>query len=186
MVPAALSVALVAVSLALDVFAVCVGVGARGATRAEKIRIGAAFATAEVLMNSVGIGLGALAGRALGDIAAYVGFVALVGIGAYMILETLRGSDDEFDLSRGFGLIVASLSISLDSLGIGFSIPYIHVPVALTLGAIAFASVSASSLGLILGGVVGRAVGERADLFAGIMLVATGVLFTILKYLRMQ
>ena len=186
MVPAALSVALVAVSLALDVFAVCVGVGARGASRAEKFRIAAAFATAEVLMNSVGIALGALAGRAIGDIAAYVGFVALIGVGAYMILESLRDSDEEFDLSRGFGLIVASLSVSLDSLGIGFSIVYIHVPVGITLAAIAIASVTASSLGLMLGGAVGRAVGERADRFAGCVLVATGVLFTILKYLRIQ
>ncbi len=186
MVPAALSVALVAVSLALDVFAVCVGVGARGATRAEKFRIGAAFATAEVVMNSIGIALGALAGRALGDVAAYVGFVALIGIGAYMVLDCLRGNEEDFDLSSGFGLVVASLSISLDSLGIGFSIVYIGVPVMLTLGAIAVASVVASSLGLILGGAVGRAVGERADLFAGIVLIATGVLFAILKYLRMQ
>lgn len=186
MVPAAFSVALVAVSLALDVFAVCIGVGARGATRADKFRIGAAFATAEVLMNSLGIALGALAGRALGDIAAYVGFVALIGIGAYTILESLRGNDEEFELSRGFGLIVASLAISLDSLGIGFSIVYIHVPVGITLGAIVVASVASSSLGLMLGGVVGRAVGERADRFAGFVLVATGALFTILKYLHIQ
>jgi putative Mn2+ efflux pump MntP len=186
MVPAAFSVALVAVSLALDVFAVCVGVGAKGATRAEKFRIGAAFATAEVLMNLIGIGLGALAGRAIGDIAAYAGFVALIGIGAYMVLEGLRESSEEFDLSRGFGLIVASLSISLDSLGIGFSIVYIHVPVAITLGAIAVASVTASTLGLALGGLVGRAVGERADLFAGVVLVATGVMFTVLKFIHIQ
>ena len=137
-------------------------------------------------MNSIGIGIGELAGRAIGDIAAYAGFVALIGVGAYMVLESVREQGEEYDLSRGYGLVVASLSISLDSLGVGFSIVYIHVPVGITLAAIAVASISASTLGLTLGGLVGRAVGARADLFAGIVLMATGALFAIFKYLHIQ
>ena len=183
---AAFSVALVAFSLALDVFAVCVGVGVRGATRGAKFRIGAAFATAEVLMNSCGVGLGALAGRAVGDIAAYGGFGALIVVGGFMIAESVRGTEEEFDLSRGFGLLVAALSVSLDSLGVGFSIVYIRVPVLITLGAIALASVTASSLGLAFGGLFGKAVGERAGSFAGFVLVATGAILALLKYLGLQ
>ena len=38
-----------------------------------------------------------------------------------------------FDLSRGWGLLLGALSISLDSLGIGFSILYIGVPLAVSL-----------------------------------------------------
>jgi putative Mn2+ efflux pump MntP len=186
MVSAVLGVALVAISLALDVFAVCVGVGIRGATLGAKFRIGAAFATSEVFMNLCGVGIGSLAGRAIGDIAAYIGFAALVGIGAYTVMESLRGDVEQFDLSRGFGLIVASLSISVDSLGVGFSIVYLRVPVPITLGAIAFASVCASSLGLAFGSSFGRAVGPRAGLFAGFALMATGALFAILKFLHIQ
>jgi putative Mn2+ efflux pump MntP len=188
MVAAALRVALVAFSLALDVFAVSVGVGMRGTTRAAKVRIGCAFATAEVAMNLAGVGLGAIVGRTIGEIAAYIGFTALAGVGVFMVLETFRAKaeKEEFDLSHGWGLAVASLSISLDSLGIGFSIVYIGVPVAVTLGAIALASVISTTLGLAFGKNFGSAVGERAGLFAGFVLIATGVLFAALKYAHVQ
>jgi putative Mn2+ efflux pump MntP len=184
MVAAALRVALVAFSLALDVFAVSVGVGMRGTSRAAKVRIGAAFASAEVGMNLVGAGIGAVAGRAIGDVAAYIGFTALVGVGIYMIVESLRAQEEQLDLSAGWGLLLASLSISLDSLGIGFSIVYIGVPIAVTLGAIAFASILSTTLGLAFGKRFGSTVGERAGLIAGVVLIATGGLFATLKYLH--
>jgi putative Mn2+ efflux pump MntP len=176
---------LVAVSLALDVFAVSVGVGIRGVSRGAKFRIGAAFAAAEVAMNLIGAGLGALAGRAIGNVAAYIGFAALVGVGVYMIYESVAEGEGGLDLSRGWGLFIGSLSISLDSLGIGFSIVYIGVPLAVTLGAIAFASVASTALGLAFGQQFGARVGERAGLFAGVVLILTGGLFAILKYFHL-
>jgi len=182
MLSAVLRVALVAFSLGLDVFAVSVGVGMRGATTGAKVRIGAAFASAEVVLNLVGAGIGALAGKALGDVAGYIGFAALVGVGVYMVIESLRAEEAGFDLSRGWGLMLASLSISLDSLGIGFSIVYIGVPLVVTLVAIAMASIASTALGLALGRRLGTRIGERAGIFAGVVLVATGVLFATLKY----
>ncbi|HET6895880.1 MAG TPA: manganese efflux pump, partial [Candidatus Baltobacteraceae bacterium] len=112
----------IAISLGLDVFAVGIGVGMRGASRAVKARIGAAFASAEVIMNLIGVGLGQVAGQFLGAVAGYIGFAALIGVGAYMVLEAVRESEEKvpLDMSRGWGLFIAALSISLDSLGIGF------------------------------------------------------------------
>ena len=181
MLSAVLSVALVALSLALDTFAVCVGVGVRGVTRGATFRLGAAFATAEVVMNLIGAGLGTLAGRAIGDVAAYFGFAALFGVGVYMVVEAVREGDQQLDLSRGFGLLIAAFSMSLDSLGIGFSIVYLRVPIVVTLVAIAFASVTSTTLGLGLGRRFGVAVGERAGLAAGFILMGTGALFALLR-----
>jgi len=180
MLLSALRVALIAGSLALDVFAVCVGVGIRG--QKGRLRIGIAFATAEVTMNLIGAGLGALIGKMLGDVAGYLGFAALVAIGAYMIFETIREVEQRFDLSRGYGLFIASLSISLDSLGIGFSIVYIGVPLAITLATIACFSVAATILGLALGHLLGKRAEERAGVIGGIALIVTGLLFAALKY----
>jgi putative Mn2+ efflux pump MntP len=180
---AALRVALVAISLALDVFAVSVGVGIRGVTRGAIVRIGASFAAAEVTMNLVGAGLGVVAGHAIGGIAAYIGFFALFGVGVYMVVESIReGEKEGFDLSHGWGLFVASLSISLDSLGIGFSIVYIGVPLGVTLAAIALASVISTLTGLAFGRRLGARVGERAGVIAGIVLMLTGIGFALLKY----
>src|SRR6202790_5021538 len=173
MLLAALRVFLIAGSLALDVFAVCLGVGIRGQT-AGRIRIGLAFSTAEVTMNLIGAGLGALIGKVIGDVAGYLGFAALVAIGIYMIVETVREVEQRFDLSRGYGLFVASLSISLASLGGGSSMCYIGVPLVVTLVTIACFSLAATALGLTLGSVLGEKAEERAGIFGGIALIGTG------------
>ena len=185
MIAVVAGVTLIALSLALDVFAVSVGVGVGGVERLAKFRIGASFATAEVAMNATGALLGSLVGRAVGDVAGYFGDAALVGVGIYTIVEAARERQEKFDLSRGFGLLLASLSISLDSLGIGFSIVYIRVPIVVTLVAIACASVIATTLGLWLGARLGAAAGERAAVLAGIVLVLTGLAFAGLKYFKL-
>jgi putative Mn2+ efflux pump MntP len=103
-IAAFVKVVFVAASLGLDVFAVSVGVGMRGMTTAQKIRIGLAFTTAEVSMTVIGVGIGNVAGRLIGDVAGYLGFAALVAVGSYMVIETLRESEaGGFDLSQGWG-----------------------------------------------------------------------------------
>jgi putative Mn2+ efflux pump MntP len=166
------------------VFAVSVGVGMKGTDRWVKIRIGAAFATAEVTMTVLGVVLGQVAGRFLGDAAGYLGFTALVGVGAYMIYEALHGTEEGggFDLSRGFGLVLGALSISLDSLGIGFSILYIGVPLGISLVFIGVASIISTTLGLALGRRLGVVAEEQAALWAGVVLILTGIAFAALKY----
>ncbi len=174
---------LVAASLGLDVFAVSIGVGMRGLSTAAKVRIGAAFATAEVSMTLIGAGIGQLAGRLIGDAAGYIGFGALVLVGGYMVVESLReGDGGGFDLSRGWGLFLGAISISLDSLGIGFSILYIGVPLAVSLVCIAVVAIASTTLGLTIGRVLGARVEASAATWGGIILIATGVTFAALKF----
>lgn len=183
LIPAPIKIAFIALSLGLDVFAVCVGVGMRGTERGVKLRIGVAFATAEVGMTLVGVLIGSVAGKVLGDVAGYFGFAALTFVGVYMVYESVNGDDDGgFDLSRGWGLFLGALSISLDSLGIGFSILFIGVPLAVSIVCIAAASVLATTLGLTLGKMLGARMEETAGRWAGIILIATGLAFAALKY----
>ncbi len=182
MTSAFLKIAVIAASLGLDVFAVSVGVGMRGGmTLLQKLRIGLAFASAEVGMNLIGVLLGAVAGKLVGSIAAYLGFAALIGVGAYMIYESVRESEGGgLDLSKGWGLFVGALSISLDSLGIGFSITFIDVPLVVSMIVIAAASLGSTAAGLSFGRVLGAKAEASAALWAGIILILTGLGFGIL------
>lgn len=175
-------IVLIAFSLGLDVFAVCVGVGMRDPGTGAKIRIGAAFATAETVMTALGALLGRAVGALLGGAAAYIGFIALMGVGIFMVFENLRESESRMDLSCGWGLFTAALSISLDSLGIGFSVMYIDVPFPLSLAVIASVSILCSTLGLLFGRMLGQRMEEIAGVTAGVILTITGVLFTLLHY----
>ena len=176
----------VALALGLDVFAVSVGVGVRGVPRATKIRIGIAFASAEVIMNLVGAGLGLVVGKLVGGVAGYLGFAALIGLGIYMMKESRDqlSQGSRLDLSQGFGLLLAALSISLDSLGIGFSILYIGVPLVEALVIIGVVSVCATTLGLSIGQRIGARAEENAAFLGGLLLLLTGIVFTVLKALN--
>jgi putative Mn2+ efflux pump MntP len=175
-------VVLVALSLGLDVFAVSVGVGMRGMTVQQRIRIGLAFTAAEVTMTLLGVGIGNIAGRLIGDVAGYLGFAALVCVGAYMVFEAVRESElGGFDLSRGWGLFLGALSISLDSLGIGFSINYIGVPLTVSLICIGVVAATSTTLGLSVGRLLGAKAETAAAMWGGIILIATGVVFAVLK-----
>ena len=182
---AAIKILVIALSLALDVFAVSVGVGVRGVPRAVKLRIGLAFASAEIAMNLIGASLGVVAGKLLGDTAGYLGFIALIGVGVYMIWESRKESEEpRLDMSRGWGLFIAALSISLDSLGIGFSILYIGVPIVISLAVIGIVSVCATASGLALGHRLGNHIEENAEVAGGILLALTGIVFIVLKALH--
>lgn len=183
---AVFKVAFVALSLSLDVFAVSIGVGVRGVPAGLKWRIGVAFACAEVVMNLAGAGLGLVAGRFLGEVAGYIGFVALIALGVYMMRESrseLSGVS-KLDLSKGWGLAVAALSISLDSLGIGFSILYIGVPPVISLAVIGVVSICSTAAGLALGERLGAFAERYAAFLGGLLLALTGLAFTVLKILH--
>ena len=177
----------IAVSLALDVFAVSIGVGVRGVTTKMKLRIGLAFAFAEVSMTITGALLGSVLGRFLGDAAGYFGFTALVGLGIYVMFESRRISSEtaKFDLSKGWGLFLASLTISLDSLGIGFSILYVGVPMPVSLIVIAIVSVVSTGCGLFIGKRLGAFADRYAALLGGLLLFLTGCAFIALKALHL-
>jgi manganese efflux pump family protein len=177
----------IALSLALDVFAVSIGVGVRGISTKMKVRIGLAFAAAEVSMTIIGALLGQAVGRLLGDVAGYFGFTALVGLGIYMMIESRRisGETEKFDLSKGWGLFLASLSISLDSLGIGFSILYVGVPMPVSLIVIAIVSVIATGCGLFIGKRLGSFADRWAAFLGGLLLLLTGGAFIVLKALHL-
>jgi manganese efflux pump family protein len=177
---------LIAIALALDVFAVSFGVGIRGIPAARKIRIGLAFAFAEVAMNALGAGLGLLAGRLIGQGAGYFGFAALIGLGIYMMREsrTELSATSRLDLSSGRGLFLASLAISLDSLGVGFSILYVGVPMPISLIIIGCVSITSTLLGISLGRWLGQFAERNAAFIGGLLLALTGVLFTLLKALH--
>jgi putative Mn2+ efflux pump MntP len=118
----------IALAVGLDVLALSTGIGVLGVPWSVRFRVGAAFAAAEVVMQILGAAIGTGAGRIVGEIAAYSGFAILALIGVWIFRESLG---DDHGLSEkatsGLGLLATSTSISLDSLGVGFSLPALRV-----------------------------------------------------------
>jgi putative Mn2+ efflux pump MntP len=170
----------IALAVGLDVLALSTGIGVLGVPWNIRLRVGASFALAEIVMQVLGAAIGAGVGHVAGEIAAYVGFVVLALIGVWIFRESF--SDDQGlseKATSGVGLLAASASISLDSLGVGFSLPALHVPLAPLIGTVALTTVVFTFAGLRFGEVLGERFKKNAERGAGIVLVALAVLFTL-------
>ncbi|MGO9450345.1 MAG: manganese efflux pump MntP family protein [Candidatus Binataceae bacterium] len=173
----------VAFAVGLDVLAISVGVGVARLSFDASLRLGLAFASSEIAMQMIGYALGVGAGHLLGDIAAYVGFALLGLIGFVMIRKSFRHSSAEtFDVTRGIGLLLTSLSISLDSLGVGIALPAVAVPLVPLLILVSITTTVFTFIGLEFGARLGERYERGAERAAGTMLVVLAVLFAIERF----
>lgn len=170
----------IALAVGLDVLALSTGIGVLGVPWDIRLRVGAAFAAAEIVMQILGAAIGAEAGQVAGKIAAYAGFVVLALIGAWIFHESF-GHDKGLSkkATSGLGLLAASASISLDSLGVGFSLPALQVPLVPLLATVAGTTVGFTFAGLRFGEILGERFKKNAERGAGIALVTLALLFTL-------
>jgi putative Mn2+ efflux pump MntP len=178
--PTALRIALIAIAIGLDVLALAIGIGVTGVPWNVRFRVGAAFAAAEIGMQLLGVAIGTGAGHLVGDVAAYVGFAALALIGVLMLRESFGEHDPlSLDATTGWGLVVASASISLDSLGVGFSLPSLGVPLVPLFATVAVTTVAFTLTGLAFGNALGERYRTGAERGCGIVLIVLAVVFTL-------
>jgi putative Mn2+ efflux pump MntP len=170
----------VAFAVGLDVLAISIGVGVARLAVAVRLRLGITFATFEIAMQIIGYEIGRGAGVVLGEAAAFVGFALLTMIGIMMVREALKpGEEEKFDATRGIGLLMTSLSISLDSLGVGVALPAAHIPLIPLLITLSFTTTIFTMIGLAFGARLGERYERRAEGLAGVMLIALAVAFMI-------
>ena len=164
--------------LGLDSFAVAAAVGAMQVTTVwQRLRISLVFVVFEGGMPLIGLGLGAALARGIGQVAGYLAGVAVIAIGAWMLLAEDQDEQDKagrLATSRGLALIALGVSISLDELAIGFTIGLAHLPVTAVIVAIALQAFIAAQLGLAIGARIGERSRERAEQIAGIALILLG------------
>jgi manganese efflux pump family protein len=169
----------VALAVGLDVLAVSIGVGVARLARDASLKLGLAFAGSEISMQVLGYELGAKAGKMLGEIGAYAGFALLALVGVFMIRSSLRSTHEaEFEATRGVGLFMTSLSISLDSLGVGVALPAVAIPLLPLLIIVSITTTFFTLLGLEFGARLGERYEHGAELLAGIILIVLAALFT--------
>lgn len=172
----------VALAIGLDVLALSVAIGIKEPPWRERLRLGLAFSLAEILMQVVGLTLGRGFGALVGTVATWIGLIVLAGIGAWILREGFSAGDErQFDVKTLGGLLLASLSISLDSLGVGFALPALHLPLIPLFSTVAVSTVIFTLVGLAFGAALGHAFEKNAEKAAGVVLIALAALFAFQK-----
>lgn len=169
----------IALAVGLDVLALSIAVGVMRVPWKARLRLGLSFSAAEVLMQVLGYGIGTGAGRIVGVVAPYVGFFILAIVGIFIARESFAEKLPSFRVDSGLGLVAASASISLDSLGIGVSLPGVPLPLLPLLATVAVTTVIFTAIGLAFGERLGRRYRRAAQGAAGVVLIVLAVFFTI-------
>jgi manganese efflux pump family protein len=170
----------VAVGLAMDAFAVAIGVGlnAQEVGLRKTLRLAWHFGLFQALMPILGWLAGRSVERWIGGVDHWVAFGLLAAIGGHMIYEALHGDQESRaarDPTRGASLVVLSVATSIDALAVGLSLGLLGVQIwwpAAVIGLVAFAFTAA---GIHLGRRFGSLLGRRMEIAGGLILIAIGV-----------
>ncbi len=120
------------------------------------------------------------ADRLIGALANYIGFAALAGVGVFIFHESYETDDTSpFKVDSGWGLLAACASISLDSFGIGVSLPGVPLPLAPLLATVAVSTIIFTATGLAFGAQLGHRYKQFAGRVAAIVLIVLAVFFTV-------
>ena len=171
---------LIAIGLAMDCFAVSLGVGTAGTAVGLRptFRLFFHFGLFQGGMTLLGWLAGKTVVTYIASVDHWVAFGLLVFVGARMLRGGLRKATEEPsipDPSRGITLVMLSIATSIDALAVGLSLALLDVNVfwaALLIGGV---SAILSLMGLLLGNQLGMRFGKSMEVLGGIILIGIGL-----------
>ncbi len=170
---------LIAVGLAMDAFAVSLGVGTAGTanTLRAKFRMAFHFGIFQCLITVLGWLMGSTIAGFISNFDHWVAMVLLGYVGINMIRSGLGSRPEKClpDPSRGRTLIMLCVATSLDALAVGLSMAMIHAPVIVPSLIIGVVCLSLSGVGLFAGTHLGEKFGKRMEIVGGLILLGIGL-----------
>jgi putative Mn2+ efflux pump MntP len=176
-----MSLLLLALALSMDAFAAALAQGACARPRAgfgSALRIGAAFGLAQGVMPLLGWALGTAFASSIRDVDHWVAFALLAFIGGRMVREGLKHHDDATAAARaparGWALLTIAIATSVDAAAAGVTLPLMEAPVLVACTVIGVVTLVLSAAGVLLGRLASSAVGQRAEVLGGLVLIGLG------------
>lgn len=171
---------LIAVSLALDAFAVSVssGISVKGFCWKHSVKMGLYFGFFQFAMPLIGWFLGSSVSAYIEAVDHWIAFGLLALIGGRMVWEAVhKACGEEADAVTELTarrLIVLAVATSIDALAVGVSMAFMDVNIlfsAIVIGAVAFIL---SAVGGLLGRRLGCLFQRRAEIVGGVVLIGIG------------
>jgi manganese efflux pump family protein len=175
-----LTLLLIAVGLAMDCFAVSLGVGTAGTAIGPRptFRLFFHFGLFQGGMTLIGWLVGKTVVAYIAKVDHWVAFALLAFVGVRMIwggFQKLGGGPAIPNPSRGLTLVMLSIATSIDALAVGLSLALLNMNVfwsALVIGGV---SAVLSLVGLLLGNQLGLRYGKLMEILGGIILIGIGL-----------
>ena len=176
-----LSILLIGVSLSMDAFAISVtnGLTLKNFNWRHALWMGIYFGGFQFLMPLIGCFLGSTVSRYVTALGPYISFALLAFIGGKMLLDSIRGGDEEdkgmLTLSHK-RLLAMAVATSIDALAVGVSFAFQPdvklLPSCILIGCTTFVI---SFAGAMLGSRIPGLSGKKAGILGGIVLIGIGI-----------
>ncbi len=174
------AILLIAIGLAMDCFAVSLGVGTAATAPGWRpgLRLLFHFGVFQAGMTLLGWLAGKTIVNYIASVDHWVAFGLLLIVGLRMLRSGLRKEGDAPtipDPSRGMTLVMLSIATSIDALAVGLSLALLSVNVfwaALLIGGV---SALLTLAGLLLGNQLGIRFGKTMEIVGGIILIGIGL-----------
>ena len=174
----------IATSLAMDAFAVSLGIGT--SRRAEdfrsRFRLAFHFGIFQSLMTVLGWLAGSTISHFISSFDHWIAFGLLAYVGISMIRSGLDKNEEVItpNPSRGKTLMVLCIATSLDALAVGLGMAMVGTTIVGPAIVIGLVTLSLSAFGLGVGHRLGMKFGKRMEVIGGLILVGIGlnILFT--------
>jgi putative Mn2+ efflux pump MntP len=170
---------LIAVGLAMDAFAVSLGIGTNGHARTTRpiFRLSFHMGLFQGLMAVIGWLAGTSIASYISAFDHWLAFGLLGFVGIRMIRSGL-GKEEETaktDPSRGATLMVICIATSIDAMAVGFSMAIVGANIVIPSLVIGVVTLCLSLVGLLAGAFLGKKFGKRMEIAGGLLLLAIGI-----------
>ncbi len=170
---------LIAVGLAMDAFAVSLGIGTTGQATGPRLvfRLSFHFGLFQCLMPI----LGWLAGSTVADLISGIDHWIAMGLLAFVGGRMMRSGLDpagivyRHDPSRGATLVMLCVATSIDAFAIGLSLAMLKVNIVYPSVVIGIVTAGLSLTGLAIGHKLGETFGKRLEILGGLILIGIGL-----------
>lgn len=173
-----IEVFLIALSMAMDAFAVCLGAGAQEKTNGPRptFRLAFHFGLFQFLMPVLGWFAGVTIEHYIAVYDHWIAFGLLAFVGGRMVWSGFHPDDESLknDPSRGWTLVLLSIAVSIDALAVGLSLGIIGMTIWTPAVVIGIVTGLVSWMGLRLGNKLGEKFGKRMEIAGGVILILIG------------
>ncbi len=177
---------LIALSMSMDAFAVCLAAGAQEGTTGPRatFRLAFHFGLFQFLMPIIGWFAGTSVLHFIYAYDQWLAFVLLAFVGIRMVRSGIDQNSTApiANPSRGWTLVLLAFATSIDALAIGFSLGLVGVTIWYPAVVIGLVTGLVSWLGILLGNRLGLKFGKRMEMIGGITLIIIGIWIVLSHY----
>ncbi len=177
MIEELITLLIMATALGMDAFSIALGMGMLGLRLRQIFHIGITVGIFHIVMPLFGMIFGKMLSSYFGDFAIILGGALLLLIGAQMVYSSFKSADDTNEWMKpvGFGLLLFSISVSLDSFSAGLSLGMLGAKTIIAIFSFGMMSMILSWTGLLMGSKLQQYIGTYGECLGGLILIGFGM-----------